>query len=184
MDAATHIAPKIDTSTRSYLGQVYYDHMGNTLAHVGHETEGLAKQAIEKTNDQLHGRWSFAVVKTMRREGNNQIWANFLLFPDGKTRKLVAGEVAAFARKSKGTWITVAQVAKVFPAVRPAPDTRFPWKNGAVNTKTERFANMLELEKWLTKVGPNDLLFVATPAGTTLPPDEEALFLMAAIVSK
>jgi hypothetical protein len=120
----------------------------------------------------------------MHREGSNQIWTNFLLFPDGKTRKLIVGEVAAFAKKSKGTWITIAQVAKVFPGVRSAPSVRFPWKNGAVTTRTERFANMLEMEKWLTKVGPNDFLFVATPSGTNLPPDEEALFLMAAIVSK
>lgn len=181
----THLSPKVDSSTRSYTGRVYYNIQGEILEHVGNEIENTANEKIEAANIRLRGKWSFCLLKTMKISGSARVWETAILFPDGKIRKLIPDEVSIEAVKSKGTWINYEQVKEIFPETRLAQDSRFPWREGAVSTQVQKFASIFEMEKWVrSNVGKNSILFVVNSPKSLLPPNEEAFFMRCAIVGK
>lgn len=166
----------------TYVGQTWFDFMGQMIDETGHSSPQEAAKRIAATDKALAGRWSFAVVKTKVVENGVERWVNVVLFPDGKMRKLIQGEVS-ISQTSQGKYISLegvkgaAEIAKLRLDIRSAPDIRFPWKGGAAETNLVKFSNMVELEKWLvTNTRPNTVLFVFTPGNHVRPPDEEALF--------
>jgi len=182
-------SPLVQSST-TYIGQIFYNTQGNVIDETGHDNPVVADQRIKAMEKNLIGKWAFAVLKTKRKTKNGaEELASAVLFPDGKSRKLVAGEVSIDAPKSKGTWITQAAANKALAdakskvTVRLAVDVRFPWKTGSVNCRMERFPTMLAFEQWVAmKVQPTDFLFIVNPAANVLPPDEEGLFAWLAVV--
>jgi hypothetical protein len=181
----THLNPRIDSSTRSYVGRVYYNINGEVIEHVGHEVEKIANEKIEASNLRLRGKWSFCLLKTMKISGSARVWETAILFPDGKIRKLVPDEISVEAVKSKGTWIYYEQVKELFPETRLAQDSRFPWREGFVTTQVMKFDSIFEMEKWVrSNVNKSSVLFVANSPKSLLPPDEEAFFMRCAIVGK
>lgn len=173
----------------TYVGQTWYDFMGNVIEETGHNSPQAAAERIQSADKALIGRWCFALVKIKVVEGGVEKWVNNILFPDGKTRRLQQGEVSV-SQASKGQFITIdgvkesAKAARLRLDIRAAPDTRFPWKGDAVETKLERFNNMVELEKWLiANQKEGAALFVFTPARQIRPPDEEKLFAYLAFVA-
>jgi hypothetical protein len=181
----THLSPKVDSSTRSYTGRVYYNIQGEVIEHVGNEVETVANEKIESANTRLRGKWSFCLLKKMSVSGSARVWETTILFPDGKQRKLIADEVSVEAVKSKGIWITYEKVKAIFPETRLAQDSRIPWREGAVSTQIQVFESMMEMEKWVKeKVNSSSVLFVVNPPKSLLPPDEAKLFMRCAIVGK
>lgn len=167
----------------TYIGQTWYDFMGNLIDETGHSSPQTAAQRIAATDKALIGRWGFAVIKTKVVENGVERWVNVVIFPDGKTRKLVQGEVSV-SQSSEGKFIAyeavkeAAAAAKLKLDIRQAPDTRFPWKGSAIETQLVKFATMVELERWLvTNHRPNTILFVFSPGSHVRPPDEPMLFI-------
>lgn len=185
----TITAPTMQQVT-SYIGQTWYDFMGNPLDETGHASPAAAAERIAALDKQLAGRWCFAVVKTKVRESTVDRWATAVVFPDGKLRKLVQGEVSV-SQRTKGKFLSYNQIqdaataGKVKAEIRRAPDTRFPWHSGAAETKLERFATMLDVEKWLIKNNrPDSIVFIFEPGTQVRAPDEELLFAYLGVVSK
>lgn len=174
----------------SYVGQTWYDFMGNPLDETGHASPAAAAERIAVLDKQLAGRWCFAVIKTKIRENAVDRWVTAVLFPDGKVRKLMQGEVS-ISQKTKGKFLSLEQVkmsaeaGKVKTEIRRAPDTRFPWHSGAAEAKLERFSTMLDVEKWLIKNNrPESIIFVFEPGTQVRAPDEEMLFAYLGVVAK
>lgn len=174
----------------TYVGQTWFDHMGNPLDETGNAMPAIAASQISAIDKRLAGIWCFAIIKTKVREGGVDRWVTAVLFPDGKTRKLVQGEVSV-SQRTKGIFLTFEQIkasvesAKVKMEVRRAPDTRFPWHSSAAETKLERFATLLDLEKWLmARTKPDSIVFAFEPGKQVRAPDEELLFAYLAVVPK
>lgn len=178
-------------SSPVYIGRIFYDSQGQVLGETGHDLPQTADQRITAMEKQLVGKWAFSLLKTKRRSptGGDE-WASAVVFPDGKSRRLVTGEVAATTAKSKGVWINHTMAlkalndAKVRINLRLAPDVRFPWQAGSATCRLEKFDNMLAFEKWVqSKIAPGAIFFIVNPAANNLPPDEEALFAYLAVVT-
>jgi hypothetical protein len=174
----------------SYVGQTWFDQMGNPMEETGHAVPQVAAERIAAVDKTLAGRWCFAVIKIKVREAGIDTWNTSVLFPDGKTRKLIQGELS-MSQRTKGSFITYSQVldaakaAKVSIEVRRAPDTRFPWHANACETKLERFPTLIDFEKWIVKNNrPDVVLFVFEPGRHVRAPDESLLFAYLAIVTK
>lgn len=174
----------------TYVGQTWYDMMGNPIDETGHNHPQTAAEKIAALDRTLAGKWCFALVKTKVREGGVDRWVTAVLFPDGRTRKLVQGEVA-ISQRTKGQFITMAQAktamaaAKATIDIRLAPDTRFPWRSGAVECRLERFENMIAFEKYLAKNSrPDVIMFLFEPGLHVRAPDEELLFAYLTIVPR
>jgi hypothetical protein len=172
----------------TYVGQTWYDFMGQMIDETGHSSPHEAAKRIAATDKALAGRWCFAVIKTKVVENNVERWVNVVIFPDGKTRKLVQGEVS-LSQSSSGRFISLealknaAEVAKLKLDIRAAPDMRFPWKGGAAETGLLKFTTMVEVEKWLlANHRPDSIVFLFTPGSHVRPPDEEMLFAYLAIL--
>jgi hypothetical protein len=166
----------------TYVGQTWYDFMGQMIDETGHASPQEAAKRIVATDKSLAGRWCFAVIKTKVSENGVERWVNVVIFPDGKTRKLIQGEVSV-SQTSDGKFITIegvkaaAEAAKLKMDIRQAPDTRFPWKGSAAETVLTKFATMVDLEKWLLdNHRPNTTLFVFSPGSHVRAPDEQMLF--------
>lgn len=162
---------------KSYQGVCLYDSHGNLVADTGHtNAPAVAKERIDKLLLSLRGKWSFAIVKTMKQEkpGTAEVWENALLFPDGKSRPLRVNEIGNEKNKppAQGVWLGSAAMKKVYPDVRIAPAVRFPYLDGAENCKLERWDNMVAFEKWAaTLTRP---LFVIDASGE--PPQDPGLY--------
>jgi hypothetical protein len=174
----------------TYVGQTWFDMMGNPLDETGHNSPVTAAERIAALDRTLAGKWCFALVKTKVREGGIDRWVTAILFPDGRTRKLIQGEVAV-SQRTKGHFITMAQAkeaavaAKATVEIRPAPDTRFPWRSSAVECRLERFENLLAFEKFLSKNSrPDAIIFIFEPGLHVRAPDEEILFCYLAVVPR
>lgn len=177
-------------SVTSYVGQTWFDQMGQPLDETGHNVPTVAAERIAAVDKQLAGRWCFAVVKVKARENGVDRWATSVLFPDGKTRKLVQGEVSV-SQRTKGKFLSyetikmAVEAAKAKIEVRRAPDTRFPWHNGAAEAKLERFQTVIDIERWVSKNSrPDCILFVFEPGSQVRAPDEDLLFAYLTVVSK
>jgi hypothetical protein len=170
-----------------YTGQIWYDLQGLPVYETGHAVPGLAAARIKEAEKNLIGKWNFSVVKVKLQAGSSIEWASSVIFPDGKDRKLVAGEIAV-AYRSKGTWLTMAMLEKSMARVqgverRAVPDIRFPWKGSAVNCRLEKFPNLVTFEAWLVEqIRPGMTISLCTPSPQTQPPDEAALFCYIAFV--
>lgn len=169
-----------------YHGVSFYDNLGRMVLEVGNEVPGIAAKRIAEARKHLVGKWSFSVVKIMRMDGSAKIWETAVVFPDGRARRLKLNEIASDIEKSAGTWVTTEQIKAIYPGVRIAPDTRFPWKDVSVEARIEKFANMLALENRLRAIADTTdrILFVVEHAVGIQPPDEEGLFVRMAVVAK
>ena len=174
----------------TYIGQIWYDHLGNLMEETGNPLPEEAARRIAAIDKQLTGKWSFSVVTIKTFEGGVERWISSVVFPDGKTRKLLQGEVA-ISQQSKGKWIGYAELtkirndAKLKTDIRAAPDTRFPWKTSAVQTARGVFKNVLEIERWLTEHTKDEtIVFIFTPGLHVLPPDDEMLYCYLAIAPR
>lgn len=169
---------------RTYFGQVWYDQQGQAIAQTGHENRVEAERRIKSVNDSTRGKWCFALVQTMGQEtGKPEVWENAVLFPDGKSRKLRPGELPVDPSRpqARGVWITLDAAKKVCDRVRAAPTTRFPWELGVLECRQQRFANMVEFEKWCEQV--TTTLFICDLSHTE-PPVEEGLYAYVAITPR
>jgi len=180
----THLNPdKVDQMPRNFFGIVYLDVLAAPVFETGHHDKASFEKQREAADKKYAGKWSFAVVKT--RDVKDQ-WKCAIIFPDGVIKVLTQGQIASTVPKSRGRWLNFNDMLKIVDtakwpgSVRFAMDTRVPWKTSAISLRIQPFDTEEDVIKWLKEIDPvRNILFVANPAATNMPPDEEKLYVLA-----
>lgn len=162
---------------RAYLGQAYFDVHGRLVNEVGDHNQEVAAQKIERANTDFKGRWSYAIVRSMRQANHRsrEEWTNTMLFPDGKSRRLHEGEIQSTLKEgtSKGKWITLDMAKKCYANVKVAPAQRFPYGERTLECKLNTFANLLAFERFCQSLATPLYIMPVTEN----PPDQNALYV-------
>ena len=189
MPANVAAAP-VSVPVQVYLGKVWYGHMGEPIDEVGGPNVAPAQKSITDMEKRLIGKWCFALIKAKYMENGVARWQNTLVTPDGKSRRLIQGEVATIQQSEGKFWTTeeIKEILKTGPVlveVRKAPDSRFPWRNSAAACNLEKFHSGNDLIDWVRRnSSPNVILFVFEPGNHHQAPDEAAMFAYLTVVTR
>jgi len=182
--------PQPERSVTVYAGRVFYNMKGEIIDETGSDNLVQADKRIVAMEQGLVGRWAFSVLKVRKRVAAGEEWASSVIFPDGKSRRLVVGEISANSPKSRGKWLTYEAAVKFLSdsglkfSVRSAPDVRFPWRSGSIMCRIERFKDLDDFKAWMQIKVEGNTLFIVNPTAANLPPDEEALYAYCVIAPK
>lgn len=174
---------------RQYIGQAFYDHMGQFLHEIGDDRPEMAKKRIAEAAKTMEGKWAFAVHKKMHQTspGAPQVWETFLVFVDGKARKLRQGEKIPSIAVDRCSWIGAKTVESIL-GQRPGSNVvmNLPSKTARVGKDTlitlrkQRFDNMAAFEKFCNSLPIKKRIFVHEPP-EELAPEGDGLVIYLAV---
>lgn len=165
---------------RRYLGQMFFDHMGQFIHEVGGDNDKAA-DAIKQATKALDGKWAFGVRKQMiqTKVGEPEQWESFLVFVDGKQRKLRPGEYAPEKGVVRMQWIPFESVRSILDS-RPGrqivqsvskPEVRISQYN-IIRLRRHIFKDMVEFERFCNSLPIGKRIFVHTPTEEKAPEGE------------
>ena len=155
---------------QTYHGKIWYNINGVPIAETGSKNMQQAEKIISDAEKKMHGKWCFSLDKKMTQAAPRarEVWVSTVVFPDGKTRVLVDGEVPLEEGEQKGVWLTPDDVLRVYDKVRIAPSSSFAYgKNDNIIIRKQTFDDMIALERYCRK--QTTTIFVLSPEKISSP---------------